>query len=157
MKISSNAFAIEDMYPDMTTGGGVDYSQYDKFYTDNNFRENYYNYYKQQHQHQPQQSGYNNDYNTYETDKTTKYVNDMADYVEDKYQPYANDNYLKSQNSDLKKIKCNNINSNLNGIEANIGGDNPLGIGAESLQGYDGSANWLGNGERNNGNFDFNV
>jgi len=105
MNTSSNAMALtEDLYPDMTTGGGVDYSQYDKFYADDNFRENYYNYHKQQHQHQSQQSGYdnNNDYNTYETEKTTKYVNEIADYVEDKYQPYAKDNnYLKGQYSDL--------------------------------------------------------
>ena len=65
MNTSSNAMALtEDLYPDMITGG-VDYSQYDKFYEDDNFRENYYNYHKQQHQHQPQQTGYdNNDYNT---------------------------------------------------------------------------------------------
>jgi hypothetical protein len=158
MNTSFYAIAIEeDLYPDMTTGGGVDYSQYDRFYKDDNFRENYYNFHKQQHQHQPQQSGYdNNDYNTYEIDKTTKYVNDMADYVEEKYQPYANDNnYVKSQNSDfVKKIKCNNINSNLNGIKANIGSNNPLGIGAESLQGDDASTDWFGNGKAHNGNFD---
>ena len=83
MNKSSNAMALtEDLYPDMTKVG-IDYSQYDRFFKDDNFRENYYNYHKQQHQHQPQQSGYdNNDYNIYETDKTTKYVNDMADYVE---------------------------------------------------------------------------
>jgi hypothetical protein len=155
---SSNAMALtEDLYPDMTTGGGVDYSQYDKFYKDDNFRENYYNYHKQQHQHQLQQPGYeNNDYNTYETEKTTKYVNEMADYVEGKYQPYAKDNnYLKAQYSDfMKKIKCNNINSNLNGIDANIGTNDPLSsIGAESIQ-DDPSTNSFGNGYRNNDNFD---
>jgi len=37
----------------------------------------------------------------------------------------ANKNYLKSQNSDfIKKIKCNNINSNFNGIGLNIGAPN---------------------------------
>jgi hypothetical protein len=83
----------------------------------------------------------------YETDTYNEgYTNDFT--KEDK--PY------KSQYSDIiKKIKCNNINANLNGVEANLGSDIPLGsiAGAESLQ-DDVSANGLGNGERNNGNFD---
>ena len=84
------------------------------------------------------------DYEYEETDQYDQYATDMA-----------NDKYYKSQNSDfIKKIKCNNINSNFNGVEANIGtGDSLGGIGSESLQ-DDASANWLGNGERNNGNFD---
>jgi hypothetical protein len=77
----------------------------------------------------------------------------------DQYEQYAtnmaNDNYFKSQGSDfIKKIKCNNINSNFNGIEANIGTGDSLGLGVEFLQGDDVSANWLGNGDKNNGNFD---
>lgn len=96
----------------------------------------------------------------YETDETTEYVNDMADYVEDKYQPYANDNnYVKSQNSDfVKKIKCNNINSNLNGLNVNTlpGSTTAEDIGAQALQDNDDSANTFENGYgRNNGNFDF--
>jgi hypothetical protein len=80
-------------------------------------------------------------------------------YQADQYENYAkdmaNDNYYKSQGSDIvKKIKCNNINSNFNGVEANIGTDDLLGVGAESIQGDDASSNWLGNGDRNNGNFD---
>ena len=64
MNTISNAMAFtEDLYPDLTKVG-VDYSQYDRFYKDDNFRENYYNYHKQQHQHQPQhkpqQSSYDN-------------------------------------------------------------------------------------------------
>ncbi|HET7642009.1 MAG TPA: hypothetical protein VFK40_00755 [Nitrososphaeraceae archaeon] len=161
MNKSSNAMALtEDLYPDMTKVG-IDYSQYDRFYKDDNFRENYYNYHKQQHQHQPQQSGYdNNDYNIYETDKTTKYVNDMADYVEEKYQPYAKDNnYVKAQYSDfIKKIKCNNINSNLNGLNVNTlpGSTTAEDIGAQTLKNDDVSANSFGNSyERNNGKFAF--
>jgi hypothetical protein len=80
----------------------------------------------------------------YETDQYEDYATDMA-----------NDNYYKSQGNDfVKKIKCNNINSNLNGIEANIGTGDSLGLGAESLEADDASANWVGNGDRNNGNFD---
>src|SRR5215211_7336613 len=84
----------------------------------------------------------------YEADKYDQYVMDMA-----------NENYDKSQDSDfIKKIKCNNINANLNGIEANIDTDDSLGgiVGAESIQGDDASANAYGNGEyrNNNGNFD---
>jgi hypothetical protein len=80
-------------------------------------------------------------------------------YKADQYENYAidmaNDNYDKSQNSEfINKIKCNNINSNLNGIEANIGTGDSLGLGAESLEADDASANWVGNGDRNNGNFD---
>ena len=79
----------------------------------------------------------------YQTDQYENYANDMA-----------NDNYYKSQSSDfIKKIKCNNINSNFNGVVANIGTNDPLGLGAASLQ-DDASSNWLGNGQANNGNFD---
>jgi hypothetical protein len=80
----------------------------------------------------------------YKADQNENYVTNMA-----------NDNYYKSQGSDLiKKIKCNNINSNFNGVEANIGTDDPLGVGAASLQEDDASANWFGNRQANNGNFD---
>src|SRR5215211_7547385 len=81
----------------------------------------------------------------YETDQYERYGMDMA-----------NDNYYKSQGNDIiKKIKCNNINSNFNEVEAIIGTDDPLGIGATSLQVDDASANAYGYGERNsNGNFD---
>jgi hypothetical protein len=81
----------------------------------------------------------------YDADQYEKYANDMA-----------NDNYYKSQGSDfVKKIKCNNINANFNGVEANIGTADPLGVGAASLQDDDDpSASWFGNGQRNNGNFD---
>jgi hypothetical protein len=139
MNKSSNAMALtEDLYPDLTKVG-VDYSQYDRFYKDDNFRENYYNYHKQQHQYQPQQSSYDNINNDkYGTEKTVQYVNDMADYVEDKYLPYANDKYVKSQNSEfVKKIKCNNINVNVNGLELDLFppflADNS-GIAAESVE-----------------------
>jgi hypothetical protein len=79
-------------------------------------------------------------------------------YQADQYENYAkdmaNDNYYKSQGSDVvKKIKCNNINSNFNGVDANIGIDDPLGVGAASIQ-DDASSSWLGNGQANNGNFD---
>ena len=80
-------------------------------------------------------------------------------YEADQYENYANDmanNNYKSQNSDfIKKIKCNNINNNLNGDDNTINWGNPLESGVSSLQGDDDSANWFGNGERNgNGNFD---
>jgi hypothetical protein len=83
------------------------------------------------------------------------YGNEEADLYDQYATDMANDNYYKSQNSDfVKKVKCNNINSNFNGVESNIGTVDSLGgIGSESLQ-DDASANWLGNGERNNGNFD---
>ncbi|HJT84065.1 MAG TPA: hypothetical protein VJ697_06245, partial [Nitrososphaeraceae archaeon] len=107
MNTSFKAMALtDDVYPDMTKVG-VDYSQYDRFYKDDNFRENYYNYHNQQHQHQhPQQSSYDNDndHNTYETEITTKYVNDMADYVEDKYQPYSKEPNYKSNYNDNDPI-----------------------------------------------------
>src|SRR5215203_5424023 len=75
----------------------------------------------------------------YETDQYERYGMDMA-----------NDNYYKSQGNDIiKKIKCNNINSNFNEVEAIIGTDDPLGIGATSLQVDDASANAYGYGENN--------
>ena len=83
----------------------------------------------------------------------------MAAYVEDKYQPYSNDydSYEKSQNSDfVKEMKCNNINSNLNGLNVNTlpGSTTAEDIGTEALQG-DEEANTFGSASRNNnGNFD---
>ena len=66
----------------------------------------------------------------YEADQYENYAKDMA-----------NDNYYKSQGSDVvKKIKCNNINSNFNGVEPNIVTNDLLGLGAESIQRDDASA-----------------
>ena len=80
----------------------------------------------------------------YEADQYENYATDMA-----------NENYYKSHSDIIKKIKCNNINSNFNGVEDNIGTDDSLGgIGATSFLGDDASANTYGYGERNNGNFD---
>ena len=95
----------------------------------------------------------------FETDETREYVNAMAAYVEDKYQPYTNDydSYEKFQNSDfIKKMKCNNINSNLNGLNVNTlpGSTTAEDIGTKALQG-DEEANTFGSISRNNnGNFD---
>ena len=94
----------------------------------------------------------------FETDETREYVNYMAAYVEDKYQPYANDydSYEKSQNSDfVKEMKCNNINSNLNGLKVNTLPGSPTAedIGMKELQ-RDEEANTLGSASRNiNDNF----
>jgi hypothetical protein len=49
------------------------------------------------------------------TDQYTKYAQDMTE-----------NNYYKSQNNEiLQKIKCNNINSNLNNVDANFGSPIP--------------------------------
>ena len=72
----------------------------------------------------------------------------------------ANDNYYKSKDSDiLKKIDCDNINSNLNGEEISTIDPTTLnGIGSKLAQGGEGvSTNAFGNGERNNNNGNFDV
>ena len=54
LNIFSNAMALK-MNP--YTNNEEDYSQrYERFYKDDNFREAYYNYHKQHHQHGQQQS-----------------------------------------------------------------------------------------------------
>ena len=84
---------------------------------------------------------------------------DNYGYQADQYEKYAmdmaNDNYNKYQSSDLiQKIKCNNINSNFNGVEANIGIDNSLdGLGDASLQG-DNEVSANAYNDKINGNFD---
>lgn len=85
------------------------------------------------------------DYGYDNTDQYMKYAEDMT-----------NNNYYKPQSDSIQKIKCNNINSNFNGIEANMDSANPLGgLGAESLEADDTSANVYGNDyQRTNGNFD---
>jgi hypothetical protein len=69
------------------------------------------------------------------------------DYGKDSYEkkPYENsyesnygkDNYkFKDNNVSLKKLKCNNINANLNNVDANFGSPGPS-------DGTDGGAEWL--------------
>jgi len=87
----------------------------------------------------------------YEADQYEKYGMDMTNGYGEEYQSppeaHTNDNnYKNKDNNFLKKIKCNNINSNFNGVDASLGSADPLGVGAESIQ-YDASANWFGNGQ----------
>ena len=103
----------------------------------------------------------------YDTDPYMNYAMDIANgykdesrnnnYEPENYQSYEYDNYANGEFT--KKIKCNNINSNINGLENNIDHNNPLGVGSAALQGDEEgiSTNAYGNGERNynNGNFDF--
>lgn len=100
----------------------------------------------------------------FETDEYMQYVNDMANYFEDKYQQYANDNHVKKSSNDfVKKIKCNNISFNLNGLDFNTlpGSATAEDLGIQVLQqensgSNDISSNGFGNNEkRNNGNFEF--
>jgi hypothetical protein len=88
----------------------------------------------------------------YGTDQYMKYSNDMT-----------NDNYYKSQNSELlKKIKCNNINANLNGVDVSLGDPTSNNVLTEAQAGDDGgldtinaaaaATNGWGNSERNNNN-----
>jgi hypothetical protein len=59
-------------------------------------------------------------------------------YSQDYQQEYQSDNsYAKSKDSSntiIKKIKCNNINANLNGVEANLGIPNDDGAIAEAQE-----------------------
>lgn len=154
INIFSNAMAVEEMNPYMNN---EDYSQrYERFYQDDSFRESYYDYHKQHHQ---QQTSYNNDY-SYDSDYEPEYSFYKPNY-EQEYNSYENDSNNKDKSKDsevssIKKIKCNNINSNLNGVESSPDLNNLLGVGGdESIQDEDASANAYGyNGYKNNGNFD---
>ena len=67
----------------------------------------------------------------------------------DQYEQYA-----KSQGNDfVKKIKCNNISSNINGDNNSINFGSSSGVGAESIQ-DDASVDTYGYDKRNNGSFD---
>jgi hypothetical protein len=88
-----------------------------------------------------------------------------APYFEDRYnsdyQSYENRDYKsKDNNVILNKIKCNNINSNNNGLEAGLGlpnSVNPI-VEAQAENGDQpttAAANNWGNGERNNNDSDF--
>jgi hypothetical protein len=93
---------------------------------------------------------------------TTIFPNVMAiaDYDNtDQYMRHAEDmtnkNYYKSQNNDLiQKLKCNNINANLNNIDASIGSSGPVedgdtnGANGEALAVQGGEA-ISANGDRN--------
>jgi hypothetical protein len=108
----------------------------------------------------------------YETDEYTRYATDkMANEynIDDEYKPqsaYYNDNnnykFKDSKSIDIKKIKCNNINSNLNGIESTTDINGLLGLESATAhgneEGGDLSANAYGNnGYKNNDNFDLNC
>lgn len=155
INIFSNAMAVEEMNPYMNN---EDYSQrYERFYQDDSFRESYYDYHKQHHQ---QQTSYNNDY-SYDSDYEPEYSFYKPNY-EQEYNSYENDSNNKDKSKDsevssIKKIKCNNINSNLNGVESTTDLNGLLGVGDTALQGDEEvSANAYGQGDRNsNGNFDF--
>ncbi len=80
-------------------------------------------------------------------------------YYEDKYDPeyplYQDNNYYKSKDSSstiVKKIKCNNINSNNNGVDVSLGlpnGNDDI-VEAQAEDGDQATtANDWGNGERN--------
>src|SRR5215213_1362393 len=74
----------------------------------------------------------------YEANEYTTYAMEMANEYGDEYKSpsYTNDNNYKSENSGfIKKIKCNNINSNLNGIEGTPDLSALLGVGDTDTQG----------------------
>src|SRR5215208_2521147 len=110
ISILSNSLAIEEgMNSHMNN---QDSSQiYEKFYKDDSFREAYYNYHKQHHQQEQQQQQQNQE---------SRY-NDNYDNNEKAYYNYNNNNNDKSKdNVIVKKINCNNINVNVNGLELNV-------------------------------------
>jgi len=93
-------------------------------------------------------------------------IDEDYDYEADQYERYAtamaNDNYYKSQGSDfIKKIKCNNINVNLNGIDVDLGvpnGNDLLNGPIDEAQAEDESqttttASSFGNNEINNNGY----
>src|SRR5918993_273537 len=91
----------------------------------------------------------------YEANEYTTYAMEMANEYGDEYKSpsYTNDNNYKSQNTELiKKIKCNNINSNLNGLEGTPDLSALLGVGDIDTQGDEEvSASVYEYGETNNG------
>jgi hypothetical protein len=102
--------------------------------------------------------GMDDRYDSYEAEYTGSNSYEPTDYPS--YKPeYQSDNSYKSKDSDfIKKIKCNNINSNLNGIESTTDVNGLLGSEGVSAQGdEDTSANAFGNDERNNNNGSFDV
>jgi hypothetical protein len=90
-----------------------------------------------------------------EANEDTTYAMEMANGYGDEYesQSYTNDNNYESQNSDfIKKIKCNNINSNINGLEGTPDLSALLGVGDTDAQGDEElTASVIGSGETNNG------
>jgi hypothetical protein len=105
--------------------------------------------------------GMDNNYNIYEPEYEmdnykTLYGNDN---YEAEYPSYEKDNNnYKSKDSSsvfLKKVKCNNINSNNNGLDVNVGVPNNEALveaPEEDNEGQATTANGFGYGERNNNN-----
>src|SRR5215211_114099 len=138
ISILSNSLAIEEgMNSHMNN---QDSSQiYEKFYKDDSFREAYYNYHKQHHQQEQQQQQQNQE---------SRY-NDNYDNNEKAYYNYNDNNNDKSKdNVIVKKINCNNINVNVNGLELDVFpsflGE---GLAAEAQEGSTDASSFAGNGD----------
>ncbi len=138
---------------------GTDYLQrYEQFYKDDSFREPYYNYHRQHHNQQElQQSSYNDhhsDSESYNYRKNERYNNHKHEYTDKSYnsydkKPYGNNHdqqsygkdYDKSKDNNsvnLKELKCNNIDINVNNADLNFGGPvDGYNIGAEVSAGED--------------------
>src|SRR5215211_772332 len=138
ISILSNSLAIEEgMNSHMNN---QDSSQiYEKFYKDNSFRETYYNYHKQHHHQQEQQQQQQNQESRY---------NDNYDDNEKSSYNYNNNNDDKSKDNVIgKKVKCNNFNVNVNGLELN--GFPPFlgNLTSDGQDGYGGASSYeSGNG-----------
>ena len=97
------------------------------------------------------------EYGFYETDEYTTYAMDIANGYGDEYESpsssYTNDNDYNSKYNDfIKKIKCDNINSNLNGLEGTPDLSSLLGVEDTDTQGDEElTASVVGHGETNNG------
>ena len=101
--------------------------------------------------------GMNNRYDSYEPDYSDR--NNYAPTEYPSYKPESpSDNSYKSKDSSntiIKKVKCNNINSNNNGVDINLGiPNNDALVEAEAAdnEGQTTTTNGFGYGERNNNN-----
>ena len=138
MNIFSNAMAL-NIVPSMNNDEQDYLQKYEKFYKDNSFRETYYNYHKQHHHQQEQQQQQQNQESRY---------NDNYDDNEKSSYNYNNNNDDKSKDNVIgKKVKCNNFNVNVNGLELN--GFPPFlgNLTSDGQDGYGGASSYeSGNG-----------
>ena len=96
MNIFSNAIAL-NIVPSMNNDDQDYLQRYERFYKDESFREDYYNYHKQHHQQEQQQQSSHNNYYNYETDHHNNnkkyYATDPKNNIGIPYPYNENNNY----------------------------------------------------------------
>ena len=87
--------------------------RYEKFYKDENFREDYYSYHKQHHQQEQTPQSSHNDYSSHGTDNNNKkyYAIDTKNNIGIPFLSNQNDSYERKYKSEYESVSSSNYES----------------------------------------------